>query len=161
VDENYRIGIEDELQISVWHEPELSLNVVVRPDGMITLPLVNDVSVAGLSTKELQNLLTEKLKPAVTDPQVTIIVRGIRSRTIYLVGQVARPGAFPLNTSKTVFQMLVEAGGLSPFAKPNAIYVLRKTASGQQKLRFSYKKAVKGDSAQDIKLLPGDMIVVP
>ena len=161
MDEKYRIGIEDELQISVWHEAEFSLSVSVRPDGKITLPLVNDIPVVGLSTKELQDLLTEKLKPFVADPQVTIIVRAIHSRMIYLVGQVARPGALPLNSSKTVFQVLVEAGGLSPFAKSNAIYIIRKNPSGQQKLPFNYKKAVKGVLEQDIDLVPGDIIVVP
>ena len=158
----YRIGVEDDLQISVWREPELSMQVVVRPDGKITLPLLNDVQVVGLTTQDLQALLTEKLKPYVTEPQVTIIVRGIRSRKVYLVGQVSHPGAFPLNGQKTVLQMLAEAGGLNLFAKSESIYVLRKNGSRQEKIPFKYKQALKGQSDKsDFELVPGDVIVVP
>jgi len=158
-DESYIIGIEDELQISVWHETELSGPVVVRPDGQITLPLLNDVSAVGLTTKQLQDLLTEKLKPFVTEPQVTITVRAIHSRKVYLVGQVSRAGAFPLNSSATVLEMLAEAGGLAPFAKSEKIYVLRRTGDKQEKLNFSYKKALKGGA--DFPLVNGDIVVVP
>lgn len=158
----YRIGVEDELQISVWHEPELSLPVQVRPDGMITLPLVNDVSVVGLTTQELQTQLTEKLKPFVNEPQVTVIVRNIRSRKVYLVGQVAKPGPYPLNGRKTVLQLITEAGGLGQFAKSGSIYVVRNSAGKQVRLRFNYKKALAGKSdSGDTELLPGDMVVVP
>ncbi len=90
----YRIGIEDDLLISVWKEPDLSTSVVVRPDGMITLPLLNDIQVVGLQTSELQALLTEKLKAYVNEPQVTVIVRGIKSRKVYVYGQVAKAGAY-------------------------------------------------------------------
>ena len=160
--DSYTIGIEDELQISVWREPELSMPVQVRPDGMITLPLVNDLSVVGLTTKELQNILTEKLKPFVNEPQVTVIVRNIRSRKVHLVGQVARPGPYPLNGKKTVLQLITEAGGLGQFAKGGSIYIMR-TVNGQQThLKFNYKKALAGKpDSGDIELLPGDMVVVP
>jgi polysaccharide biosynthesis/export protein len=163
VGDDYRIGVEDDLQVSVWKEPELSVQVVVRPDGMISLPLLNDIRAVGLSTKDLQDLLTEKLKPIVAEPQVTIIVRGIKSRKVYLVGQVARPGAFTLSANYTLLQVLAEAGGVSPYAKTDSIYVLRKSASGQQqKIKFNYKKAIKGDAEKlDFPLFPGDMIVVP
>lgn len=158
--DEYRVGIEDELTINVWHEPELSSAVVVRPDGVITLPLLNDVPVVGLTTKELQALLTEKLKGFVTEPQVTVIVRGIRSRKVYLMGEVPHPGAFPMNNRKTVLQLLAEAGGIGPYAKGKSIYVLRKSAGKQERLAFNYKKAMR-DSKYDIELTPGDMIVVP
>jgi polysaccharide export outer membrane protein len=158
----YTIGIEDELQISVWHEAELSMPVQVRPDGMITLPLVNDIPVVGLTTKQLQALLTEKLKPFVNEPQVTVIVRSIRSRKVYLVGQVAKPGPYPLNGRKTILQLLTEAGGLGQFAKGGSIYVVR-TVNGQQThLKFNYKKALQGKAdSGDVELEPGDMIIVP
>jgi polysaccharide export outer membrane protein len=160
--ESYSIGIGDDLQISVWHEPELSLPVQVRPDGMITLPLINDLSVVGLTTHQLQARLTEKLKPFVNEPQVTVIVRNIKSRKVYLMGQVARPGPFPLNDRKTVLQLITEAGGPGQFAKTGSIYILRTVDGKQSRLKFNYKKALAGKpDAGDIELLPGDMVVVP
>lgn len=162
--DTYRIGIEDDLQISVWREPELSMPVVVRPDGIITLPLLNDIRVVGLTPKELQALLTEKLKAYVNEPQVTVIVRAIRSRRVYLIGEAARPGAYPLNGRKTILQLLAEVGGLGPFARADGIYVLRTENGRQIRIPFSYKKAINGqvgNKAQDIELLPGDIVVVP
>ena len=158
----YRIGTEDELQISVWKEPDFSIGVVVRPDGMITMPLLNDLYVIGLQPTDLQALLTEKLKPFVNEPQVTVIVRGIRSRKVFVYGEVGRPGAYPIGGSKTVMEVLADAGGLSLFAKKGSIYVLRKVNNKQSKLRFSYKSALKGTNpADNFELLPGDVVVVP
>jgi polysaccharide biosynthesis/export protein len=159
--ETFRIGVDDELQISVWHEAELSMPVTVRPDGMITLPLLNDLSVLGLTTRELQNLLTEKLKPFVTEPQVTVSARAIRSRKVYLVGQVPRPGTYQLSGRKTILQMIAEAGGLNLFAKRTAIYILRNENGHEARIPFNYKNAIKGGSDAEILLLPGDMVVVP
>ncbi len=161
IDESYRIGVEDELQISVWHEPELSVQVVVRPDGVITVPLLNDVQVVGLSTLELGNLLSEKLKPFVTEPQVTIVVKAIRSRRVYLVGQVARPGAMPLNGKRSVMELLAEAGGLTQYAKAKGIYVIRNNNGKTLKMPFNYKEALKGNVKADFEVAAGDMIVVP
>jgi polysaccharide biosynthesis/export protein len=159
----YRIGIDDELQISVWKEPDLSSSVAVRPDGMITLPLINDIRVVGLSTKELQTLLEEKLKAFVNEPQVTVIVRLMRSRRVYLIGSVARQGPFPLTGNMTVLQLLSEAGGLGPFAKSGAIHILRSVNGRQTRIPFNYKKAIRGETgkSEDIPLVPGDMVVVP
>lgn len=156
----YRIGVEDELQISVWGEPGLSTMVVVRPDGMITLPLLNDVHVVGLKPEELAALLGEKLKGFVNEPQVTVIVRNIRSRKVYLVGETLRQGSFPLNGEKTILELLAEAGGLGPFAKGNAIYILREEGGKKIRIPFQYKKALVGRS-ENIVLRPGDMVVVP
>ncbi len=158
----YHIGVEDELGISVWHEPDLSSNVVVRPDGMITLPLLNDLKVTGMTTEELQDTLTEKLKDYIKEPQVTVIVRQIRSRKIYLLGEVVRPGTYQLNNSKTVLQLLAEAGGPGPYAKVKSIYVIRQKNGTQVRLPFHYKKAMSGNKASDdIVLQPGDMVIVP
>jgi polysaccharide export outer membrane protein len=158
----YKIGIEDELQISVWHEPELSMSVVVRPDGVITLPLINDVNVVNLTPLELQTLLSGKLKEFVTEPQVTVIVRGIRSRKVYLVGEVARQGATPLNGNMTILELLAESGGLSPFAKSGSIYILRNQGGRQVRIPFDYKKAIAGRKpANNPVLQPGDVVVVP
>lgn len=160
-DDSYRIGIEDELLISVWREPELSGQVVVRPDGVITVPLVNDIKVVGLSTPQLAKVLTDKLRPFVTEPQVTVVVRSIHSRKVFLVGQVARPGELPLNNNMTIMELLAEAGGLSPYAKSKSIYVIRTTKGKSEKLPFNYKDALKGKGKSDFQLQPGDMIVVP
>jgi len=158
----YRIGVEDELTVNVWREPELSSSVVVRPDGMITLPLLNDVKVTGMTPMELQTSLTDRLKAFINEPQVVIIPRAIRSRKVYLVGEVGKQGTYPLNGTKTVLQLLTEAGGVSPFAKADSIYVLRDQNGKQTKLPFRYKKAISGKSdREDFALIPGDMIVVP
>jgi len=158
----YHIGVEDELGISVWHEPDLSSNVVVRPDGMITLPLLNDLKVTGMTTRELQDMLTDKLKEFLKEPQVTVIVRQIRSRKIYLLGEVIRPGTYQLNTSKTVLQLIAEAGGPAPYAKVGSIFVIRQKNGTQVRLPFHYKKAMSGSKvSDDIVLQPGDMVVVP
>ena len=149
------------MQISVWKEPDLSVNVVVRPDGMITMPLLNDISVAGLQTTELQALLTEKLKPFVNEPQVTVVVRGIKSRTVYIYGQVGKAGAYPLNGKKSVLEILAEAGGLTPFAKKGSIYVLREIEGKKTRISFNYKNALSGKNGESLELLPGDIIVVP
>lgn len=156
----YIIGVEDELQISVWREPELSTTVVVRPDGMITLPLVNDVKAVGLKTEELQNFLVEKLKGFVNEPQVTVIVRAIKSRKVYLVGEVAHQGTFQLNGDMTALELLAVAGGVTPFAKADSIYILREESGKKVRIPFHYKKAVAGKS-ENVVLRPGDVVVVP
>lgn len=162
VDPNvYRIGLSDQLMISVWKEPELSMSVVVRPDGMITLPLVNDLHVVGLKPIELQQLLIEKLKPFVSEPQVTVIVQGIRSRKVFLVGNVSKQGSYPLEGGETVMQLLAASGGLGPFAKADSIYILRNENNKQVRIPFQYRKALKGKLKEDIPLQPGDVIVVP
>lgn len=156
----YRVGVEDDLAIAVWHEPELSQAVTVRPDGMITLPLLNDVKVANLTTDEVQALLVEKLKPFVNDPQVTVSVKAVKSRKVFLVGNVAKQGMYYLNGHMTVLEALTEAGGLGPFAKSKSIYILRKQDGKEIRLPFNYKKAVSG-KAENPELMPGDMVVVP
>jgi polysaccharide export outer membrane protein len=160
VPDSYRIGIGDQLQVSVWHEHDLSLQVAVRPDGNITMPLLNDIYVVGQTPKELAALITEKLKPFVNEPQVTISVSSIQSRKVYLIGQVTRQGVFSLNERKTALELITEAGGLGPFAKSNSIYVLRVVDGKETRIPFHYKKVVDGREA-DVELLPGDKVVVP
>jgi polysaccharide biosynthesis/export protein len=156
----YRIGVDDELAIAVWHEPEFSQAVVVRPDGMITLPLLNDIQVAGLTPEEMQALLTEKLKAVVNEPQVTVSVKAIKSRKAFVVGNIAKQGTYPLTGRLTVLELIVEAGGLTPFAKAKAIYILRKENGKEIRLPFNYKKALSGGGSNP-ELLPGDIVVVP
>jgi polysaccharide export outer membrane protein len=157
----YRIGLADQLMISVWKEPELSMTVVVRPDGVITLPLINDLHVVGLKPVELQQLLIDKFKPFLSEPQVTVIVQGIRSRKVYLVGNVGKQGAVPLDGGETILQLLAASGGVSLFAKADSIYILRTENNKQVRIPFQYKKALKGKVKEDILLQPGDVIVVP
>ena len=156
----YRVGVDDELAISVWHEPEFSQTVVVRPDGMITLPLLNDIKIAGLSTEELRALVTEKLKTVVNDPQVTIIVKTIRSLKVFLVGAVGKQGMYPLTSGLTVLELVTQGGGLGPFAKSGSIYILRTVNGKQARIAFNYKKALQG-KGEDPVLQSGDMVVVP
>jgi polysaccharide biosynthesis/export protein len=161
-DTNYVIGPDDVLMVDVWKEKELSGSVPVRPDGKISLPLLNDVQAAGLTPMQLMNDLSEKLKKYVTDPHVTVTVTTINSRKVYILGEVTRPGAFALLPDMTVLQALTSAGGPTPYAKTSKIYVLRNQNGAQTKLAFNYKVVVKGGSPeQNILLKPGDTVVVP
>lgn len=158
-DSSYVIGPADVLSIRVWHEPDLSgQNLPVRPDGKISLALLNDVQAAGLTPVQLAEEVTNGLKKFVSDPQVTVVVDEINSKRIYLVGQVARPGAYPLLPQMTVLQAISSAGGFPQYANPKKTYVLR----GDKKLPFNYKTALRGENLnQQIILQPGDTIVVP
>jgi polysaccharide biosynthesis/export protein len=160
-DARYVIGPEDQLNINVWKEQELSGTVPVRPDGKISLPLLNDVQAAGLTPMQLAADLTEKLKKFVGEPRVTVTVTNIQSKRIFLVGQV-RAGAFPLLPDMTVLQALSAAGCCTEFAKTTKIYVLRNENGKQVKYPFNYKEALKGNNPQqNILLQAGDTIVVP
>lgn len=156
----YRIGEQDVLVITVWREPELSATVMVRPDGKITLPLVNDVTASGLTTDELKSLLMEKLQPFLNVPQVTVAVREINSRKVFVIGQVAREGSYRINSNSTVLQVIAEAGGLRDFANRKGIYVLRQQNGKQVRMGFDYNKVIRGKD-DNIQLRPGDTIVVP
>jgi len=158
----YRIGEQDVLTITVWREAELSGTVMVRPDGKITLPLLNDVHAAGLTPDELKNSLTEKLGPFVNSPQVTVAVREINSRKVFIIGQVGHEGSYRINSTTTVLQIIAEAGGLRDFANRKGIYVLRTQNGAQQRLSFNYDQVIRGKGGKDnILLRPGDTIVVP
>ncbi len=158
----YVIGPQDVLDINVWKEPEVSRLVPVRPDGKISLPLLNDIQAAGLTPMQLQAAISEGLKKFITGPQVTVIVREINSRRIYVLGEVSRPGAFPMIPNMTVLQALSTAGGFTQFARLNAVYVLRSENGKQSTYPFNYKEVVRGSRPeQNIILRPGDTIVVP
>jgi polysaccharide biosynthesis/export protein len=161
-DDTYVIGPEDVLNVNVWKEAEVSGSVPVRPDGKISLPLLNDIQAAGSTPMQLTNQITEKLKRFLTDPHVTATVTAVNSRRVYIIGEVARPGAFPLQPNMTVLQALTSAGGPSPYAKTTKIYMLRTENGVQTKVAFNYKEVVKGRSTeQNVTLKPGDTIVVP
>jgi len=152
--------VADQIQISVWREHDLSLAVVVRPDGVITMPLLNDIYVVGMTPKELADSLTEKLKPFVNEPQVTVSVQQIQSRKVYLIGNAARQGAFQLNDNKTVLELIAEAGGVTQFAKTNSIYILRIVNGSEVRIPVRYKDAINGKGKDEL-LMPGDKVVIP
>ncbi|MGD0842202.1 MAG: polysaccharide biosynthesis/export family protein [Candidatus Acidiferrales bacterium] len=161
-DSSYVIGPDDVLDISVWKEPDLSRSLPVRPDGKISLPLVSDVQAAGKTPSELAATLTTLLKAYVNDPQVTVIVTQINSRRVYVVGEVARPGAFPLLPDMTVLQALASAGGFTPFANTKKIHIVRTVNGHETQFPFDYHEVLKGSKpAENIQLLAGDEIVVP
>src|ERR1700735_11302 len=161
-DPNYVIGPQDVLDISVWKEPEVSRVVPVRPDGRISLPLLNDVQAAGLTPAALAAQLTDSLKKYVTNPQVTVIVTAINSQRVYLLGEVTRPGAFPMIPGMTVLQAISSGGGFTQYARTKSIYVLRNENGKQVKYPFNYKDVLGGKKPeQDIALKAGDTVVVP
>ena len=162
IEEDYRVGSGDVIKITVWKEPEISSTVVVRPDGKISLPLINDLYVDGKTPMELQQIVGEKLAPFVNSPSVTVTVQEIRSKKIYVIGEVSQTGAYQITQPTTVLQILTEAGGLLPFAKQKNIYVLRTANGRQEKFSFNYKDVLKGKNVeQNIILVPGDTVVVP
>ena len=161
-DPEYKIGPQDVLRIDVWKEAEISRTAPVRPDGRISLPLLNDVQAAGLTPTQLATVITDGLKKFITNPQVTVGVTEINSRRVYVTGEVTHQGAFPLLPNMTVLQALSSAGGFSQFAKLKSIYVLRTEDGKQMKHPFNYKDVVSGKKPEsNILLLPGDVIVVP
>ena len=161
-DPNYIIGAQDILDINVWKEPELTRVVPVRPDGKISMPLLNDVQAAGLTPMTLAANITASLKKFVSDPQVTIVVTQMNSQRIYILGEVARPGAFPLLPGMTMLEGLSSAGGFTQFANIKKIYLLRKVNGKMEKYPFNYKDVIHGKAPeQNVSLKAGDTIVVP
>jgi polysaccharide export outer membrane protein len=158
---DYTIGADDTLHVTVWKEPEMSATLPVRPDGKISLPLLDDVQAAGMTPMELAASIKEKLKKYIADPHVTVVVTAMNSQRIFLAGEVAHPGAMGLLPKMTMLQALSSAG-FTQFANLKHIYLLR-TENGQQtKIPFDYKDVVKGNHPeQNIALKPGDTIVVP
>ncbi|MGH9706566.1 MAG: polysaccharide biosynthesis/export family protein [Candidatus Acidiferrales bacterium] len=161
-DPNYVIGPQDMLDISVWKEPGVTRTVPVRPDGKISLPLLNDVQAAGLTPMQLSTSLTEKLKKFMDAPQVTVIVTQINSQRVYVIGQVMRPGAYPLIPGMTILQALSSAGGFAQFANEKKVFLLRTVDGTQTKSYFNYKQVLDGKRPeQNLVLKAGDQIVVP
>lgn len=159
----YRIGPGDVLAIVVWREPDASVpEVVVRADGKVSLPLIKEVHVAGLTPSELEQMLSAKLAKLINEPDVTVIPKQIRSMRVYLVGAVRREGPLPLMGPITVLQAITEAGGLTDYAKKDKIYILRNEGGKQIRLPFDYKAVLRGERIeQNILLQPEDTIVVP
>ncbi len=160
-DSDYVIGADDVLRISVWKEPDLSEVLPVRPDGKISMPLLNDVTAAGLSPVQLKDSITEKLKKFIADPRVTVVVTQMNSQRIFVSGEVVHTGQTPLLPHMTMLQALSQAG-FTQFANLKAIYLLRTENGKQVKIPFNYKEVVRGDHPErNIVLKPGDTVVVP
>jgi polysaccharide export outer membrane protein len=160
-EEFYQIGAGDTLTISLWKEPGLSGSVKVRPDGYVTLPLVNEVQVIGLTPVQLRKQLEEKYKEFVSNPFVSVRVENIMSAEILVLGQVNKPGPYPLNGNETVLQLLTRAGGPTIFADRDEIKVIRRDGNRVVEYVIDYDAILAGDLKQDILIRPGDRIVVP
>ena len=158
---DYVIGADDVLHISVWKEPDLTESLPVRPDGKISLPLLNDVVAAGLTPTQLADAITTRLKKFIADPRVTVVVTAMNSQKIYVLGEVLHPGSTTLQPNMTVLQALASAG-FTQFANTKGIYILRTENGKQQKIAVHYRSLIKGESIdQNVVLKPGDTIVVP
>ena len=163
VSEEFVIGTGDVLAINVWKEPEVSRDVPVRSDGRISLPLLGEILAAGRTAKQLEAEIRAKLKDYVSEPEVTVIVKEIKSQKFNVLGMVMKPGSYVLTNPTTVLDAIAIAGGFRDFAKQKDIYVLRRAADGTQtRLPFNYKGVVKGHgSAQNVALQSSDTVVVP
>jgi polysaccharide biosynthesis/export protein len=157
----YVIGAADVIRINVWKNVELSQTLTVDPDGFVSVPLLGDIHVAGTTTSQLGTTLASRYKSFVVSPQVTVSVIDIRSRQVYVMGQVGKAGGYPLIAPITVLQLIAQAGGLNTFAKRKSIYVLRAKNGGTEKLPFNYVSVTRGNGKQNIMLQPGDTVIVP
>jgi polysaccharide export outer membrane protein len=159
---DYVIGAEDVLNIVIWREKDLSAEVVVRPDGMVTLPLMNDVQAAGLTPEQFRQQLTVAASKFVAEPSVTVIVRAINSRQVYIMGEVRTPGPYPLAGPTTVLQLIAKAGGLTEYADAKDIGVMRTENGRAVRMKFNYRDVSRGRKIeQNVLLRPGDTVIVP
>jgi polysaccharide biosynthesis/export protein len=159
---DYVIGPDDVLQVVFWREKEMSAEVVVRPDGQITLPLINDVHAAGLTPEELRVRVAEEASRFVADPTVAVVVKTINSRRVFITGQVANPGVYSITSPLTVVQLITIAGGVLEYAKEKEIRVMRVENGRTVAYRFNYRDVSRGRNLrQNIELKPGDTVVVP
>jgi len=161
-DPNYKIGIADVLAINVWKEPDVSRTLPVRPDGFITLPLIGDIRAAGRTPDELRDALAVALRKYIDGPQVTVIVTDVRSQRFNVLGQVGKPGTYPLTEGTGVLDAIALSGGLREFAKKNKIYILRIENGRRKRIPYNYKAVLSGkSSSHELVLQSGDTVVVP
>jgi polysaccharide export outer membrane protein len=158
----YVIGAEDVLSILFWRDKDMSADVVVRPDGKISLPLVNDVDAAGLTPDQLRERLTQVASKFIPDPSLAVVVKEIHSRKVFITGNVGKPGAYALSGDMNVVQLIALAGGLAEYADAKNIVVMRSGAGGQQSFKVNYKDVVKQKNVQqNISLKSGDTVIIP
>ena len=162
VDELFRIGPGDVIEISVWKDDTLNREVVVPPDRVISFSLIGDIDTTGMTVTDLRTEVTKKLVDYIPDATVTVILKEINSLKAYVIGKVNNPGTFSINMDTTVMQVLAMAGGLNPYASEGKVHVLRKKKSLSIKIPFNYKQVLKGENLkQNIILQRGDVVVVP
>lgn len=159
--DSYVIGASDVLSVTVWKQKDLSGTLLVRPDGMVSMPLLGDVHAAGLTPLQLGDRIQKKLRKFIQDPEVSVVLIQINSKVIYLLGEVGKKGPVQMTPGMTLLEAIASAGGLTDFANSKKIYILRDQGEKHQKIPVDYKKALKGDSAFNVVLQPGDTIVVP
>jgi polysaccharide biosynthesis/export protein len=158
----YVIGPDDVLSVLFWRDKEMSTDVAVRPDGKISIPLLNEVDASGLTPEQLREKLTSAASKFLEDPNVTVVVKAINSRKVHITGAVGRPGPYPLSGPTTVLQLIAMAGGLNEFAKTKEIMIVRAENGRQVAYKFNYKDIAAGKNLkQNIELKPGDIVVVP
>ena len=160
-DAPYRIGREDVLDIAVWRDPDLSRVLPVRPDGFISLPMAGEIQAEGRTPSELEGMIKQKLLPYVQEPKITVIVREVNSSRVFVTGEVAHPGAYPLRGRVSLLQALALAGGLSEFANSNGIVVIRQGDKGGGRIAAHYGDILSKGGRGDVVLQAGDTIVVP
>jgi polysaccharide biosynthesis/export protein len=158
----YLIGPDDQLSIVYWREKDLSADVVVRPDGLISLPLLNDVQASGLTPEQLRAAITEGATKFVEEPTVSVVVKAINSRKVFITGQVAKPGNYPIGGPTTVLQLIATAGGIGEYADKGKVSIVRRENGKDHSFRFNYEDVMKGKNlSQNIELKPGDTVIVP
>ena len=158
----YLIGPDDVLTIVVWREKDMSADLVVRPDGKITLPLLNDLQAAGLTPDQLKQAVEKAASKYVAEPNATVIVKAINSRKVHILGQVLKAGTYPLTGEMTVLQLIAQAGGLQEYADEKHITVMRKEDGEDRVLKFNYKDVTRQKNlSQNVLLKPGDTVIVP
>jgi polysaccharide export outer membrane protein len=158
---DYKIGPEDLLDISVWKNPELSRTVPVRPDGKVSLPLVNDIQAAGLTPTALRQQLIDRLSEFIPAPEVAVIVREVHSMKVAVMGSVKTPGRYELKSAATVLEMIALAQGFTDFASRDRIVILRQENGESKRIPFNYRKVADGDEQANLVVQSGDIIVVP
>jgi polysaccharide export outer membrane protein len=159
--DNYVIGASDMLSVTVFKEPTLSGSLLVRPDGMISMPLLGDVMASGKTPLQLAAEVTVKLKKYVQDPNVTVVLSQMNSKKVYLMGEIGKPGPIEMTPGMTLLQAIATGGGLTQYANSKKIYILRTVDGKPQKIPVQYKLALKGDGSFNLILNPGDTIVFP
>ena len=158
----YVIGPEDALSVVFWREKELSTDVVVRPDGMITVPLLNDIQATGLTPDQLRERVQTAAAKFVADPTVTVVVKAINSRKVFITGMVSKPGQYPLAGPTSVMQLIATAGGLQEYADSKKILIMRTEGGEQVAKPFNYQDVLnRKNLKQNIELLPGDTVIIP
>ena len=159
--DSYVIGASDVLTITVWKEPTLSGSLLVRPDGMVSVPLLGDVQASGLTPLQLADQIAVKFKKFIQDPNVSVVLTQINSKKVYLLGEVGKKGPMEMTPGMTLLEAIASAGGLTDYANTKKIYILRDDAGKHEKIPVHYKEALKGDSELNLVLKSGDTIVVP